>query len=206
MILFENWLLWSLDYAAIKGMCIWGQFGNFIERSDVVIAYQKGKKELRKENLWFLLASFFSFRWTKSEDQVLWISNITESVLRRCIFQLSPTSDYSNGILQHPILRNGKGIRKVNRMKPPVTLKNSMLRREILQKVLLIEQYTIRSCSSCQSFHASWLTPPLCIMFLDANLVCRSTKLAQEILFIWTPPLVGFDKLNFVECSLSNLG
>ena len=100
----------------------------------------------------------------------------------------------------------GKGIRKVNRMKPPVTLKNSMLRREILQKVLLIEQYTIRSCSSCQSFHASWLTPPLCIMFLDGNLVCRSTKLAQEILFIWTPPLVGFDKLNFVECSLSNLG
>lgn len=37
-------------------------------------------------------------------------------------------------------------------------------------------------------FDASWLVTPLCIMFLDGNLVCRSTKLAQEILFIWTPP------------------
>ena len=166
----------------------------------------KRKKRTKKRKFMVSVGLILFFQVNKSEDQVLWISNITESVLRRCIFQLSPTSDYSNGILQHPILRSGKGIRKVNRMKPPVTLKNSMLRREILQKVLLIEQYTIRSCSSCQSFHASWLTPPLCIMFLDANLVCRSTKLAQEILFIWTPPLVGFDKLNFVECSLSNLG
>ena len=52
-------------------------------------------------------------------------------VCEDAFFQVSPISDYSIGILQHPISRNKKGIRKVNRMMLAGKIEKFYVKREI---------------------------------------------------------------------------
>lgn len=91
----------------------------------------------------------------------------------------------------------------MNRMKPAGNFEQFYVKKRNSSESAFnraVHNRKLEFMSKC--FHASWLTHPLCIIFLDGNLVCRSTKLAEVILFIWTPPLVGFGKLNSVECFL----